>query len=122
MERRIEYVLNNYEDNDDGLYTEESFKALTDALAEAQAVLQVRKFDAGGNRRGGEKVDGSNECTRSRNSSRIIPSMEIAVMIAEIGSNYTLEVTDYSAKALRRKSLFPIRYTIPRTVPDITKI
>ena len=40
LERRIEYVLNNYEDNDDGLYTEESFKALTDALAEAQAVLQ----------------------------------------------------------------------------------
>ena len=64
LERRIEYVLNNYEDNDDGLYTEESFKALTDALAEAQAVLQDENSTQEEIDAAEKKLTEANECTR----------------------------------------------------------
>lgn len=109
LERRIEYVLNNYEDNDDGLYTEESFKALTDALAEAQAVLQDENSTQ-------EEIDAAEKkLTEAMNAlvTQFQPNYtidEIAVMIAEIGSNYTLEVTDYYSEGATQEK--PLSYKV----------
>ena len=109
LERRIEYVLNNYEDNDDGLYTEESFKALTDALAEAQAVLQDKNSTQ-------EEIDAAEKkLTEAMDAlvTQFQPNYtidEIAVMIAEIGSNYTLEVTDYYSEGATQEK--PLSYKV----------
>lgn len=109
LERRIEYVLNNYEDNDDGLYTEESFKALTDALAEAQAVLQDENSTQ-------EEIDAAEKkLTEAMDAlvTQFQPNYtidEIAVMIAEIGSNYTLEVTDYYSEGATQEK--PLSYKV----------
>ena len=40
LERYVEYVENNYPDNEEGRYTEESFAALSEALEDARVLLE----------------------------------------------------------------------------------
>ena len=94
LSTRIEYVEANYASNDDETYTEDSYSALTEALAAAKSVNSDEKATQ-------EKVD---EALKNLNDAidglqktfeRAYNIDYLSEFVADIAFNYTLNVTDY---------------------------
>ena len=94
LERYVEYVENNYPDNEEGRYTEESFAALSEALEDARVLLEKGTATQ-------EELDACEDALRAAVEA-LVPTFEpnysltaIAAYIQQLENNYTLRITDY---------------------------
>ena len=94
LERYVEYVENNYPDNEEGRYTEESFAALSEALEDARVLLEKGTATQ-------EELNACEDALRAAVEA-LVPTFEpnysltaIAAYIQQLENNYTLRITDY---------------------------
>lgn len=94
LERYMEYVENNYPDNEEGRYTEESFAALSEALEDARVLLEKGTATQ-------EELNACEDALRAAVEA-LVPTFEpnysltaIAAYIQQLENNYTLRITDY---------------------------
>lgn len=94
LERYVEYVENNYPDNEEGRYTEESFAALSEALEDARVLLEKGTATQ-------EELNACEDALRAAVEA-LVTTFEpnysltaIAAYIQQLENNYTLRITDY---------------------------
>ena len=94
LERYVEYVENNYPDNEEGRYTEESFAALSEALEDAWVLLEKGTATQ-------EELNACEDALRAAVEA-LVPTFApnysltaIAAYIQQLENNYTLRITDY---------------------------
>ena len=94
LERYVEYVENNYPDNEEGRYTEESFAAFSEALEDARVLLEKGTATQ-------EELNACEDALRAAVEA-LVPTFEpnysltaIAAYIQQLENNYTLRITDY---------------------------
>lgn len=94
LERYVEYIENNYPDNEEGRYTEESFAALSEALEDARVLLEKGTATQ-------EELNACEDALRAAVEA-LVPTFEpnysltaIAAYIQQLENNYTLRITDY---------------------------
>ena len=94
LERYVEYVENNYPDNEEDRYTEESFAALSEALEDARVLLEKGTATQ-------EELNACEDALRAAVEA-LVPTFEpnysltaIAAYIQQLENNYTLRITDY---------------------------
>lgn len=109
LERYVEYVENNYPDNEEGRYTEESFAALSEALEDARVLLEKGTATQ-------EELNACEDALRAAVEA-LVTTFEpnysltaIAAYIQQLENNYTLRITDYlggmDGKSLEYKTYY----------------